>query len=77
MTIRLQNLTEGNKRVQTIQITKKKKERKRTSLHCNTSPHYTTLHPTTLHYTYRHFIPSQSHRTTLSFVLTLSHFLQL
>jgi len=31
---------------------------KRTSLHCNTSLHFTTLHSTTLHYTYRHFLPT-------------------
>jgi hypothetical protein len=27
-----------------------------TSLHCNTSLHFTTLHPSTLHYSYRHFM---------------------
>jgi hypothetical protein len=35
----------------------------RPSLHCNTPPHFTTLHPTALHYTSLHF--TQLHFTAL------------
>jgi hypothetical protein len=38
----------------------------RPSLHCHTSPHFTTLHPTKLHYIHRHFTYSHLHFTTLS-----------
>jgi len=42
----------------------------RPSLHCNTPPHFTTLHPTTLHYTSLHFTtlnPTTLHYTSLLF----------
>jgi hypothetical protein len=44
------------------------------SLHCNTSLHFTTLHPTTLRYTYCHFTSSHLHFTPLSFGFTQLHF---
>ena len=44
------------------------------SLHRNTSLHFTTLHPTTLHYSYRHFTSSHLHFTILSFGLTHLHY---
>jgi len=47
----------------------------RTSLHCNTSLHFPTLHPTTLHYTYRDFPSSHLNFTTFSFDLRQLHFL--
>jgi len=53
MTIRIHNLQKETKVYKTYnQIHDDKKARtKRTSLYCNTSLHFTTLHPTTLQYT--------------------------
>jgi hypothetical protein len=60
MTIRTHNLQKETKVYKTYNLihNDKKERTRRTSLHCNTSLHFTTLHPSTLHYTYRHFTPS-------------------
>jgi hypothetical protein len=76
-TIKIHNLHNLKKYTTHTTIYRTIKKNQKTSLHCNTLLHFTTLHPTALHYTYRHFTPSHLHFTTLSFGLTHLRFLPL